>query len=99
MCGIAGIIAADRLHPDERGFRTEDLRHARDVGDHASDERIDHLERGDVDQHAPAGMPLNRIGEVVLQSQGELVVHVDLDGDEQELAHAQERDALHVRSS
>ena len=34
-------------------------------------------------------------GQVVLQRHRELVVHVHLDGDQQELAHLQDRDALH----
>ena len=35
-------------------------------------------------------------GQVVLQRHRQPVVHVDLDGDEQELAHLQDRDAFHV---
>src|SRR5262245_8494694 len=41
-----------RLHPHDHGARVEDARHPRNVGDHAYDEGIDHLERRDVDEHA-----------------------------------------------
>src|SRR5690349_17354559 len=37
-----------RLHADQDGGRVEDAGHARDVGDHAADERVDHLQGGDV---------------------------------------------------
>src|SRR5688572_3442351 len=33
-----------RLHANHDGSRIENARHARDVGDHASDERIDHFQ-------------------------------------------------------
>src|SRR5688572_20721987 len=38
-----------RAHADDDGVRIENARHRRDVGEHAADERVDHLERGDVD--------------------------------------------------
>src|SRR5205807_1377796 len=37
--------------------------------------------------------------EVVLQREGELVVHVHLDRHQEEAAHAQDRDALHAQAS
>ena len=39
---------------------------------------------------------LDGVRQVVLQFQRELIVHVDLDGDEQELAHPQDWDAFHL---
>ena len=40
-----------------------------DVGEHAADERVDHLERGDVDQHALGAGARDLVGQVVLQRQ------------------------------
>ena len=48
------VIATAGLHADDDRLRVEHARHRRDVGDHAADERVDHLERRDVDQHARA---------------------------------------------
>ena len=42
---------------------------------------------------APVSLDLR--GQIVLQRHRQPVVHVDLDGDEQELAHPQDRDAIH----
>ena len=39
-------------HADDDGLGVEDARHRGDVAEHAADERIDHLERRNVDQHA-----------------------------------------------
>ena len=36
------------------------------------------------------------VGQVVLQRQRGLVLHVDLDGDQQRAAHLQDRDAVHA---
>ena len=66
-----------------------------DVGQHAADEGIHHLERADVDQHAPRAGAGDAVGQVVLQRQGELVVHVHLDRDQEELAHLEDRNAVH----
>ena len=46
------VIATAGLHADDHGLGVEDARHAGDVAEHPADERVDHLERGDVDQHA-----------------------------------------------
>ena len=42
---------------------------------------------------------LDGVRQVVLQLQRELIVHVDLDGDEQELAHPQDWNAFHRAAS
>jgi hypothetical protein len=42
-----------------------------------------------------ADVLLMRSGQVVLQGQGQLVMHVDLDGDEQKVAHLKNRNTLH----
>src|SRR5918911_1905485 len=39
-----------RLHADHDGARVHDTRHRRDVREHATDERIDHLQKRDVNQ-------------------------------------------------
>ena len=41
-----------RPHPDHDRPRIEDARHRGDVREHAADERVDDLERRDVDQDA-----------------------------------------------
>ena len=38
------------------------------------------------------------LGQVVLQRHGQPVVHVDLDGDQEAVAHLEDRDALHRAS-
>ena len=43
-----------RPHADDHGLGVEHPRHGRDVAEHAADERVDDLERRDVDQHARA---------------------------------------------
>ncbi len=53
--------------------------------------------RRDLDQNAAGAGGGDLRGEVVLQLQRQPVVHVDLDRDQQELAHPQDRDAIHVR--
>src|SRR4030095_10737905 len=66
-----------------------------DVGDHAADERVDHVERRDVHQHASRALLGDPRSQIVLQRERELVVHVDLDGDQQERSHLEDRDAFH----
>src|SRR5919204_2845746 len=84
-------------HADHDGLGVEDLRHRRDVAEHATDERVDDLERGDVDEHALRPIANDAIGEIVLQRHGQTVVHVDLDADQEELVHLEDRNALHAR--
>ena len=85
-----------RLHADQHGSRIENARHAGNVGDHAADEGVDHFQRRNVDEHAFGALLLDRAGQIILQLQRQLIVHVDLDGDEQELAHPQYRYAVHA---
>jgi hypothetical protein len=49
----------------------------------------------DVDEHARGPLSIDALGQVLLQRERELVVHVDLDRDEQVLAHLENRDAVH----
>src|SRR5690606_30461735 len=67
----------------------------RDGGDHAADEGVDDVQCRDLDQHAARGSGADAFGQVVLERQRKLVVHVHLDGDQQDVAHLQDRDALH----
>src|SRR5919108_3636591 len=83
-------------HADHDRLGVEHAGHRRDVADHAADEGIDDLERRDVDEHAAGAIANDAIGEVVLQRHGQAVVHVDLDADEQELVHLEDRNALHA---
>ena len=62
--------------------RVEHGGHRRDVAERAADEGVDHVERRDVDQHAPRARPDDALGEVVLQRDREAIVHVDLDADQ-----------------
>src|SRR6185436_9193589 len=83
------------LHAYDHRLRIEHARHRRDVADHAADERVDDFEARDVDEHSVRPVRDDAVGEIVLQLHGELVVHVDLDGHEQEASHAQNRNLFH----
>ena len=72
-----------RAHADHDRLGVEHARHRRDVADHAADERVDDLERGDVDQDAARPVWTMRSRQVVLQRHREAVVHVDLDRHQQ----------------
>ena len=88
-----------RPHADDDRLGVEHARHRRDVAEHAADERVDDLERRDVDQHAARACAATiRSVRSSCSVMREPVVHVDLDGDQQELAHLQDRDAVHGRS-
>lgn len=84
-----------RLHADDDRLGIEHARHGGRVADHASDERIDHVERGNVDQDAARAVFHDAARQIVLQREREPVVHVDLNGDEQEPAHRENRNAFH----
>src|SRR5262249_10225174 len=79
-------------HHDRLGV--QHARHARDVAQGAADERIDDLERGDVDQDSARAIADDRRGQLLLQGHHQAIVHLDLDGDEQELAHLEDADVL-----
>ena len=80
------------LHADYHRVGVEHPRHRRDVAEHAADERIDDLERRDVDQHAARAVGDDPVGEIVLERHRQAVVHVHLDRDQQAVAHLQDRD-------
>src|SRR5262250_88365 len=65
-----------RAHPDDYSFRVQHARHRRDVAEHPADERVHDFERRNVNQHAPRPRFRDPLGQVVLQRQGEAVVHV-----------------------
>ncbi len=67
----------------------------RDRGDHPADEAVDDLQRRDVDEHAVRAGLDDPLGEVLLERERDLVLQVDLDRDQQDVADAQDRDALH----
>src|SRR5690242_14832021 len=79
-----------RLHSHHHRLRVEDAAHARDVGEHAADERVHNVQRADVDEHAARLVVGDAGGQIFLQLHGEAVVHVHLDGHEQVPAHAQD---------
>src|SRR5262245_6697190 len=76
-----------RAHPDDYRFRVQHARHRRDVAEHPADERVHDFQRGNVNQHAPSPCFGDPLSQVVLQRQGEAVVHVHLDRDEQVISH------------
>src|SRR5215471_12811141 len=74
-----------RLHPDHHGASIEKARNGRDVSDHSSDERIDYLECGDIDQDPFRAVFFNRCTQIILQLKSDSIVHVDLDRHQQAL--------------
>jgi hypothetical protein len=84
-----------RLHAHHHRGRVQHAGDARDARQHAADERVDDLERGDVDQHAGGAGARDLERQVVLQRHCHLILEVDLDGDEQRAAQPQHRDAVH----
>ena len=88
------MATAGRM-PDDDRLGVEHARHAGDVADHPPDERVDHVERGDVDQHAAGSRLGDPAGQVVLERHRQAIVHVDLDRDEQEFAHPKDRYMFH----
>src|SRR5512139_3002351 len=65
-----------RLHADDDGLRVHEPGHRGDRAEHPADEGVDDVERRDVDEHAARARSRDLGGEIVLQRQGELVVHV-----------------------
>ena len=88
-----------RPHPDHHGFRVQNARHGSDIAQHPADERVHHVERGNIDQYAAGMRAHNAFGQVLLQRHCQAVVHVHLDGDQEELAHLKNRNTLHGRLS
>src|SRR5687768_13389994 len=56
-----------RLHADDHRLRIEHAGHGRRVGQHAADEGVDDVQRGDVDQDSPRAVLHDLRGEIVLQ--------------------------------
>src|SRR6476660_3470261 len=79
------------LHSNHYGLRIKHTRHAGDIGQHATDEGINDLQTRDVDQDASGLGSSNHLREVILQGHGQAIVHVHLNGDQQELAHLKDR--------
>ena len=64
-----------------------------------SDKRIDDLQRRDVDQDAARASFDDSFREILLQGHGEAVMHVHLDGDQQELTHLQDGNSVHGQTT
>src|SRR3569832_2482287 len=86
-----------RLHADHHGACIEDAGHGGEIGDDATDERIHQLQRRDVQQDAFRTGLFDFPEQIVLQRQCQLIIHFNLDGDEQKLAHLQNRNSVHRR--
>jgi len=88
-------VIATAGHADDDRLGVEHLRQRRDRGEHPPDERVDDLHGRDVD-HDPGGAGVDdALGQVFLQRHHRLVLQVDLDRDEQDVAEGQDRDAVH----
>ena len=89
---VARVIATLRLSEPEVGYdhwdkkgsvrlRVEDARHQGDVAEHPPHEGVHQLEGRDIDENTARLGRRDAVGQVFLKLQGQLVVHVDLDGD------------------
>ncbi len=85
-----------RLHADHDRMCRENARDAGNAAEHPAHERIHDLQSGDVDHHACGTGVGDARGEVFLQGEGGVVLHVQLDGDQQGVAHAEDRYAFHA---
>src|SRR5256885_2114456 len=83
------------LHAHHNGGGRQDAGNARDGHQHAPDEGVHHLQRRDIDHDAAGARARDALGQVVLERQRRLVLHVDLDGNQQHIAHAQDWNAVH----
>ena len=95
---VLGLAAGRGPHPDHHRPGVEDGGDRRDRRDHPADEAVHDLEGGDVDQNAAGAGLDDALGEVLLQREGDVVLQVDLDRDQQDVADAKDRDALHVNA-
>src|SRR5262245_14287613 len=82
-------------HPHDDRLGIEDARHGSQVVQHSADERVDELERRDVDEDSLGARLDDLLREVLLELHRHAIVQIDLDRDEQEPAHAQDRNFLH----
>ena len=64
---------------DEAWLGIKHARHRSNIVEHAANKAVDDFERRDVDQHALGCSRRNLCREILFQSHGETVVHVDLD--------------------
>src|SRR6185312_15186098 len=83
------------LHSNHHRLRIQHAGHGGDVADHSADERVHHLERGDVHEDTSRTHRDDALGEILLQLQSEPVMHVHLDRDQEKLAHPQNRNLFH----
>src|SRR5205085_6426917 len=83
---------------DDDRLRVEHARHRGGVRKHPADERIDDVERRDVDQHAARAMLHDLLRQLFLQRDRGAVVHIHLDRRDQTLPNLQNRNALHLVS-
>src|SRR6185503_7504634 len=83
------------LHPDDHGLGVQHTRDGSGGRDHPTDEAVHDLEGGDVDHDALRAGPHDLVAQVVLQCDGDVVLQIDLDGDQQDPADAQDRDLVH----
>ena len=65
------------------------------AAEHAPDERIDHIERRNIDQHSTGVQFNDLVSQVVLQRHRDPVVHIDLDRDKEEVTQFENWDSFH----
>src|SRR6202012_3968314 len=82
-------------HADDDRLGVEQPRYRPDHGQHPADERVDDLDRGDVDDHAARPGDGQLVRQVFLEAHDAVVLQVDLDGDEQRLPDLYDRHLLH----
>src|SRR4029453_3418292 len=85
-----------RAHTDDDCFCVQHTRHRGYVAQHTSYERVDNLERRDVDQHTPCAGIGNACRQIVLQLQSQPIVHIHLDRHEEKGPHFKDGNALHL---
>src|SRR5919108_1240646 len=80
------------LDPDDDGLGSTKPSGDRDRAQRACDERIDDVQRADVDDQPPRALPADALGEVVPQREDLAVAQVGLDRGDQILALTKDRD-------
>ncbi len=89
------VMATAGCIPTTTVSAVQDPCHPGNIGDHPADEGVHDLQRGDVNEDPASTRLGDPAGQIVLKSQRQPVVHVHLDGHQEKLAHAKDRDAFH----
>src|SRR6185437_16679919 len=85
-----------RLHAHHYSFSVKHPCHGSNVRQHSPNERIDDLQGGDINENAGCACFRNFLREIILQLQRKAIVHINLNGDQQEVSHAQDWNTFHL---